>query len=59
MSFTSPIFAVFVAVVFVLYYAFPNRGWQTTILVFASIYFYASDQISFFRSFLPQSLSPM
>ena len=45
MSFTSPIFAVFVAVVFVLYYAFPNRGWQTTILVFASIYFYASDQI--------------
>lgn len=45
MSFTSPVFAVFVAVVFVLYYVIPNRGWQTTVLVLASIYFYASDQI--------------
>jgi alginate O-acetyltransferase complex protein AlgI len=45
MSFTSPVFAVFVAVVFVLYYAFPHRVWQTTLLVVASIYFYASDQI--------------
>ena len=45
MSFTSPVFALFVAVVFVLYYALPYRGWQTSLLVVASIYFYASDQI--------------
>ena len=37
-----PLFAVFVDVVFT-FYSFPRRGWQTTVLVASSIYFYTSD----------------
>lgn len=46
MSFTSPIFPIFVTAVFVLYYAFPYRSWQIALLVGASTYFYASDQLN-------------
>lgn len=45
MSFTSPIFAVFVAAIFVAYYAFGNSNWQITLLVLASLVFYSADNL--------------
>jgi alginate O-acetyltransferase complex protein AlgI len=45
MSFTSLQFAAFVAIVLVVYYAYPQRVWQTSVLVASSIFFYGSDNV--------------
>lgn len=46
MSFTSWTFAPFVAVVFLLYYAYARTAWQVGVLVVASLVFYAADNLT-------------
>ena len=42
MLFTTPSFLIFLVVVFVLYWAVPNRLWQNWVILVASLVFYGS-----------------